>query len=169
MTDWKLRLERNTVLIGTPTFSLFQDTWTAMPARCNRSRNCTVSENCQLVPFSFLLSSSFVLSVVWQFLECFATRWYLECGAAWRELARHITGRFLERERERERPEPLVRSIKICACATSLQQACTLFLTAIKEMRPSPATLVPSFFVAIGGKGLDQNSYFESPSRYIRA
>lgn len=71
----------------------------------------------------------------------------------------HRTGRFLKGERERRRETRAVaRSIKICACATSLLQArSTLFLTAIKETRPSPPTLVSSFFVAIAGKGLDQN------------
>lgn len=94
----------------------------------------------------------------------------------WRGMTRVGTPRRRKiprgRERDGETLEPLVRSIKICACATSSQQACTLFLTAIKEMRapfpPPPATLASSFFAAIGGKGLDQKPFSIYIYIYIR-
>lgn len=107
-----------------------------MPARCNRSRNCTVSENCQFVPFSFPLVQFFC-----SFRRLAVSRMFRDTMilGVWRGMTRVGTPRRRKiprgRERDGETLEPLVRSIKICACATSSQQACTLFLTAIKEMR----------------------------------
>ena len=68
---------------------------------------------------------------------------------------RYAAGRFLEKERP-----SVVRSIKIYACATSLQQARTLFWRQSRKRSPPP--LVSSFFVAIAGKGLAASLYLLS-------
>lgn len=137
-----------------------------MPARCNRSRNCTVSENCQFVPFSFPLVQFFC-----SFRRLAVSRMFRDTMilGVWRGMTRVGTPRRRKiprgRERDGERLEPLVRSIKICACATSSQQACTLFLTAIKEMRapfPPPRHLLP-----LSSPQLVEKDQIKNRSRYI--
>lgn len=84
--------------------------------------------------FLFLSSclGSFVLFLFSPFLERFADT---------RGVPRLATLRH--RKIPRERPEPVVRSIKIYACATPLQQACTLFWRQSRKRSPPPRRSFP--------------------------